>query len=136
MTSQGNTSRAKEYERLCIDALDHIGTTYDHHIPFHGGAFLTLAPIASDTYPTSRPNQTTPKTDAKPMSPADFVPVLNQEPSAIATASVQESLGEHQKTRRSSSVGSDTPGKPRFLKLGPVFFGGEPGVTDYAEVDG
>jgi hypothetical protein len=37
------------------------------------------------------------------------------------------------KTRRSSSVSSDGVSPRKFLKLGPVFGGGEPGVGDYAD---
>jgi len=72
--------------------------------------FLSLAPTTSASYPTS---------------PLSKSPV--QSPNA-------ESLDELLlKTRRSSSLSSDTSGKRRYLKLGPVHFGEGDGKGDWSE---
>lgn len=59
---------------------------------------------------------------------------IQNAPSAAQTSAIV--ADDIPKIRRSSSVGSDQSAAPtelRFLKLGPAHFGGEPGVSDYAE---
>lgn len=91
--------------------------------------FLSLAPVQSASYPRSQPPTpaATKSGDAPILSPALASPPKNGTgPSADEIAAVL-------KARRSSSVSSDGSEKKRFLKLGPVFWGGEPGVGDWAE---
>ncbi|KAH0542639.1 hypothetical protein FGG08_002962 [Glutinoglossum americanum] len=92
--------------------------------PLH--SFLCLAPVQSASYPpqpsvgAASPNvmKATPDTGV-PTPPGDLV----------LGAEVSQAM----KFRRSSSVSSDGVGPRRFLKLGPVFSGGQPGVGDYAD---
>lgn len=84
-----------------------VKTTCSHLIPLEH-KFLVLAPVISSSYPAQKTEAST------PTEPFD-VDIVKKE-------------------RRSSSSGSsasDASGKLRFLKLGPVHFGGEPGELDY-----
>ncbi|EON69021.1 hypothetical protein W97_08279 [Coniosporium apollinis CBS 100218] len=81
--------------------------------PRRDSTFLALAPTQSNSFPASPPS----------MSPRNSV---------AAVDAVEPALGMETK-RRSSSVSSGEAGRARFLKLGPVHYGGEMGVSDYAE---
>ncbi|KAI9817099.1 MAG: hypothetical protein M1827_001211 [Pycnora praestabilis] len=91
--------------------------------------FLVLSPVHSDSFPTS------PK--SKPSTTNDSA-ILSPSLKAGAGPSVDEISDLLAKTRRSSSTSSSnssekgTP-KFRFLKLGPVHWGGEQGMSDFAE---
>lgn len=100
----------------------------------NGFTFLVLAPVSSASYPMHPPVRS-PKVEATPaINPAEkwFIPAdISSSPidRSEKTAEVEYILP---KTRRSSSVSSsESFGRPRFLKLGPVHFGGEPGVPDF-----
>jgi len=77
--------------------------------------FLSLAPTTSASYPST---------------PLTKSPV--QAPAKVATT--EEIDIELLKSRRSSSTSSDTSGKLRFLKLGPVHYGKGDGLGDWSEV--
>ncbi|KAJ9646386.1 hypothetical protein H2201_008460 [Coniosporium apollinis] len=81
--------------------------------PRRDSTFLALAPTQSNSFPASPPS----------MSPRNSV---------AAVDAVEPALGIESK-RRSSSVSSGEAGRARFLKLGPVHYGGEMGASDYAE---
>jgi len=81
-------------------------------------SFLSLVPIQSDSYPSSTASSTA-------STPSDKAPEIV---SPRMNAVDQELAAVPEKTRRSSSVSSG-----RFLKLGPIHFGGEPGVSDFAD---
>jgi hypothetical protein len=66
--------------------------------------FLSLAPVSSESYPKSAPEVDASVPISPPLSPVQH---------------------------RSSSV-SSVGEKQRFLKLGPVFWGGVPGQDDFA----
>jgi len=98
--------------------------------PLH--TFLSLVPVQSASYPlppvlgavaANTKKDTTPD---MVLSPA--VPTLSRD--EVLTG---EMVDHAIKFRRSSSVSSDGVGPRRFLKLGPVFWGGTPGVGDYAD---
>ncbi|KAG0652036.1 hypothetical protein D0Z07_0904 [Hyphodiscus hymeniophilus] len=76
--------------------------------------FLSLAPVASASYPS------TPVTKSPVQSSAKIatIPEENVELNA----------------RRSSSVASEANGKLRFLKLGPVHYGVGDGLGDWSDV--
>jgi len=76
--------------------------------------FLSLAPVASASYPSN------------PLSKSPI-----QEPTKPAAAEVDVEL---LKLRRSSSVASEASGKLRFLKLGPVHYGKGDGLGDWSEI--
>ncbi|KAF2091097.1 hypothetical protein K490DRAFT_62423 [Saccharata proteae CBS 121410] len=94
--------------------------------------FLALAPVSSSNYPVT-PMGTSPinagaSDGAAPVSPTE----------ELASPAVKApEMSVTKKERRSSSVSSNSSsGAPfKFLKLGPVHFGGEPGGSDFAEVD-
>lgn len=90
-------------------------TTCSHGIPLKQ-MFLVLAPVMSSSYPAqpSESRNTSVTTTAKNAQSFDVEPV--------------------KKERRSSSISSSASGKYRFLKLGPVHFGGEPGEHDYVGI--
>jgi len=78
--------------------------------------FLSLAPMTSASYPP------TPLTKSPVQTP-------NAE-----TPNMLEGLGARMlKERRSSSMGSDSSSRRRFLKLGPVHFGEGDGKGDWSE---
>ena len=83
--------------------------------------FLVLAPVLSATYPI-QPVASQLSLDSLA---ADSTSKTNQ---AVFVNPIQ-------KERRSSSVESSDFSSPRFLKLGPIHFGGEPGQSDFAEHD-
>lgn len=80
--------------------------------------FLSLAPVQSATYPSqppvSSPKATTPKVESPALEAA---PVPSEVPIP------------HQRADSTSSIASNSQ---RFLRLGPVFWGGSPEVDDYA----
>ncbi len=80
-------------------------------------SFLTLLPVQSSTYPTYQPLSL----------------IYQAPPSPESSASASPKQGSVSGT--DSSTGPAKPNDPtmRFLKLGPVHFGGEPGVGDYAD---
>ncbi|KAF2453494.1 hypothetical protein BDY21DRAFT_367025 [Lineolata rhizophorae] len=91
-------------------------TACSHRIPHRPSVFLVLAPVHSDGYPSG------------PMSP--------RSPPAADSPASPMGIAVADKARRSSSVSSASSaasGPARFLKLGPVHFGGEPGVPDFSE---
>ena len=76
--------------------------------------FLVLAPTQSNSYPAS--------------------PVGSPSTAAVSTALSAVPLDDtHKRTSSVSSTSSEELKGLRFLKLGPVHFGGEPGVSDYAD---
>ncbi|KAF2839428.1 hypothetical protein M501DRAFT_1016509 [Patellaria atrata CBS 101060] len=107
-----------------------------------GSSFLSLSPIASDSYPLLRRPSTflvlSPKASGSsyPVTPLVSPPAVN---STVNPLSLVPEVGNQTVQaplhRRSSSVSSDGSARPRFLKLGPVHFGGEQGVGDFAEVE-
>jgi len=92
--------------------------------------FLSLAPVHSNTYPAAQ--QTTASASATTAAAKPSSPTSPSSTTAPATLPLDTTA---EKTRRSSSMSSTSSGlnPQRFLKLGPVFYGGEPGVPDYAE---
>jgi hypothetical protein len=88
--------------------------------------FLVLAPEQSDSYPKESASRSSSMASAEK-------PVLNT--SAVDTTTSEEPLVVvTQKTRRSSSISSDGSTSRRFLRLGPVHFGGDPLESDFVEV--
>lgn len=71
--------------------------------------YLILAPTQHSAMPSS-------PTVSSPV-PSSAAPTLELSPRA----------------ERSDSLASNFSANFRFLKLGPVYFGGEPGVSDYAD---
>jgi len=131
---------ASEMPKTSVDASSKAMSTATSTIDGSGSknennfTFLVLAPVSSASYPMLPPVQS-PKAEATPaVNPAEkwFIPAeLSCLPAdqAEKTAEVEYML---HKARRSSSVSSsESFGRPRFLKLGPVHFGGEPGVPDF-----
>ncbi|KAI9868196.1 MAG: hypothetical protein M1813_006941 [Trichoglossum hirsutum] len=97
--------------------------------PLH--SFLCLVPVQSASYP---PQPAAPRgvssTNATGLPPdTTGVPTPLRDSMILAAGDVDRTV----KTRRSSSVSSDGVSPRKFLKLGPVFGGGEPGVGDYAD---
>ncbi|KAK4956895.1 hypothetical protein LTR28_005867 [Elasticomyces elasticus] len=101
----------------------------------HGtSTFLDLSPTQSATFPPPAPSSTTDNSAAPNADKDSSDDVLGPlaTPSALSPIELAEQLA---KKRRSSSTSSASSAgdKTRFLKLGPVHFGGEPGVGDFAE---
>jgi len=111
-------------------------TACSHHIPARNFTFLALAPITSASYPT-RPRASSTsvfkgETTAIVDRPDDFIPTEMASPTVGSADTTAEEIKYMLKSRRSSSVSSsESFGRPRFLKLGPVHWGGEPGVPDF-----
>jgi hypothetical protein len=100
----------------------------------NGFTFLVLAPVSSASYPMHPPVRS-PKVEATPtINPTEkwFIPAeISSSPIDRSEKTAEVEYMPH-KSRRSSSVSSsESFGRPRFLKLGPVHFGGEPGVPDF-----
>jgi len=89
--------------------------------------FLILAPEHSDAYPqqTSRTSSTS----------STAVDTSATEASAVDATTAAEPTDMTKKTRRSSSISSTGSTGRRFLKLGPVHFGGDPRVSDFVEAE-
>ncbi|KAI9785938.1 MAG: hypothetical protein M1839_008204 [Geoglossum umbratile] len=94
--------------------------------PFH--SFLSLAPVQSASYPVQPTTGAAFPDVAKATAPDSGVPTPPRGLVLLA-----EEVTRVEKSRRSSSVSSEGISPRRFLKLGPVFGGGEPGVGDYAD---
>jgi len=94
--------------------------------PLH--SFLSLAPVQSASYPLQPTTGAASPNVAKATAPDSGIP--NPPRDLVLSA---EEVTRVTKTRRSSSASSAGIGPKRFLKLGPVFWGGEPGVGDYAD---
>jgi len=95
----------------------HEQTTCSHGIPLRQ-TFLVLAPVCSSSFP-AKPTET--------RSSSVSAPAPAKKPQTFEVQPLQ-------KERRSSSASSSSSGRYRFLKLGPVHFGGEPGELDYVEI--
>ncbi|KAF1808128.1 hypothetical protein P152DRAFT_453137 [Eremomyces bilateralis CBS 781.70] len=80
--------------------------------------FLCLVPVHSDSFPSSHL-----RSSSLPSPPA--LPSVPEQPIMLVD----------QQRRTSDSSTTSTGSALRFLKLGPVHFGGEPGVGDYADMD-
>jgi hypothetical protein len=76
--------------------------------------FLSLAPTTSASYPSS--------------------PLIKSPVQTTLKAPTAEEINiELLKSRRSSSLDSESSGKLRFLKLGPVHYGKGDGLGDWSE---
>jgi hypothetical protein len=95
-------------------------------------AFLILAPVMSSDYPTPASSRASSLASTKPSAP-----VLAGElsGSAIDMTESAEASEQIKKDRRSSSTSSYGAFRRRFLKLGPVHNGGDPGVSDYVDIE-
>ncbi|KAI9815819.1 MAG: hypothetical protein M1832_005233 [Thelocarpon impressellum] len=96
--------------------------------------FLVLAPVQSASYPISRESSISTSTKPVP-EPSAASPVIMTAPATpeideVSTDSAVSTVSTVSTPSRSSSVSSTGN---RFLKLGPVHWGGEPGVGDWAE---
>jgi len=92
------------------------------NIPRGDSTFLVLTPVMSSTYPSQPASPTT----SSPQSPS-VNPVT-----ACLNSTIVEPI---KKERRSSSISSTGSFGKRYLKLGPVYGGGDSGVPDYADVE-
>jgi len=90
--------------------------TGSDNIPRRDSTFLVLSPVVSSTHPP----QPTSLATSSPLSPSNVA------------ATVVEPV---KKERRSSSTSSTGPFNRRYLKLGPVHGGGDPGVADYVDIE-
>jgi len=98
--------------------------------------FLELAPVLSTSYP-AQPSSRTSSTASS--VPPKFDPsLLAVEPatSAVDLSAPAEASDQTHKDRRSSSVSSTSSARQRFLKLGPVHFGGDPLESDWVDAEG
>lgn len=95
--------------------------------------FLSLAPVRSESYPTAPITSPTISAtlNVEPVESDVQLHVCDKCGSKIAPPSPEV------KPRRSSSISSTLSAgqKQRFLKLGPVHWGGIPGEDDYAIED-
>lgn len=101
---------------------------------FPNGGFLILAPTLSSDYPSqnsSRASSVGSTTAAPPALSTAALPST----SAIDDSAPADATEQVKKDRRSSSVSSTGVFRRRILKLIPVHNGGEPGVSDYVELD-
>jgi len=85
--------------------------------------FLELAPVLSTSPSGASPQAISTRLTAE--APA----------SAIDMSTSAEASEQPNKDRRSSSVSSTSSARPRFLKLGPVHFGGDPLESDFVDVE-
>jgi hypothetical protein len=87
-------------------------------------SFLVLAPVTSDNYYIS------------PQSSPVIAPSgqTNSTVSSLTTTLV-EPVKKEARSSSSGSTGSSGPFGRRYLKLGPIHGAGEPGVTDYVDVE-
>lgn len=96
--------------------------------------FLVLSPVTSSDYPSHALSRTS-SVDA----PVPTKPLLSSITQALGSAvdltGSAEASEQVQKDRRSSSTSSLGQSKRRFLKLGPVHNGGDPGVSDYVDFE-
>ncbi|KAI9705836.1 MAG: hypothetical protein M1836_005242 [Candelina mexicana] len=101
-------------------------------------SFLTLAPVQSASYPTSPVSTSnTSKRSSEQVTPGPSISIpAIASPSENTTGPSAAEIAVALKTTRSSStstVDSESTGRNRFLKLGPVHWGGNPGVSDWAD---
>jgi hypothetical protein len=88
--------------------------------------FLVLAPVSSDTYPMSHPPA------ASTRAASALAQVAPAPAKDLAAAPLVEATPKGRRSS-SSSISSAESVRLRFLKLGPVFGGGDPSVGDYAD---
>ncbi|KAH0606632.1 uncharacterized protein H6S33_003466 [Morchella sextelata] len=88
--------------------------------------FLCLAPVHSASFPKQQPQS--PK-----MSPITSTAMETAVESPVGSPLLLPQTSSHRRSS-TSSIGSATE-KRRFLKLGPVFWGGAIGENDYAIED-
>jgi hypothetical protein len=88
--------------------------------------FLTLIPVQSASFPASPESTASSTAEASPEQTT-----LKSDP--VPAEEVAAAL----KNSRSDSVSSAGSSKAefRYLKLGPVFWGGVPGVSDYVDLE-
>lgn len=101
---------------------------------FPNGGFLILAPILSSDYPSQPSSRASSVNSTTAPAPALAAAGLLST-SAIDDSVPADAAEQVKKDRRSSSVSSTGAFRRRILKLGPVHNGGEPGVSDYVELD-
>ena len=97
-------------------------TYFSSHMARREPVFLVLAPVLSTDHPT-------------PASLRASSFAVPKDTSAVDMTLTVEAADQLKKDRRSSSVSSNGTFRRRILKLGPVHDGGEPGVSDYVELD-
>jgi hypothetical protein len=101
-------------------------------------AFLVLAPDFSSTYPTESASRSTliaPTTTASPVQKLEKLEKVAADSTAVDLTAIADPSDATPKTRRSSSISSTSSARRRFLKLGPVHFGGDPLESDFVEAD-
>jgi len=94
-----------------------------------GSAFLVLTPVLSNSYPAI------PAVSRSTSIASESAASAEEASPTVDTTTVAEIESVLKKTRRSSSVSSTGSGRARYLRLGPVHWGGEPGVPDFVEAD-
>jgi len=97
-------------------------THFASHMARREPVFLVLAPVLSTDHPT-------------PASSRASSFAMPKDTSAVDMTLTVEAADQLKKDRRSSSVSSSGGFRRRVLKLGPVHGGGEPGVSDYVELE-
>jgi len=98
------------------------------HLP-RESEFLVLAPVLSNSYPAMSPLFRSTSIASESAASSD------EANTAVDTTTIAEIDSALKKTRRSSSVSSTGSGRTRYLRLGPVHWGGEPGIADFVEAD-
>jgi len=97
-------------------------------LPIIGMTFLVLAPETQGYKPTAE------KLRSASISSAGDKNTTTQ---AVDATAAPATTSEQTRVRRSSSISSasSSASRLRFLKLGPVHFGGDPAESDFVELD-
>jgi len=115
----GTSCNIEGIEKTGKSAAEGNPTTSSDNIPRRDSTFLVVTPVRSATYPS------------QPASPATLSP-RSPSMTACVTSAVVEPI---EKERRSSSMSSIGPFSKRYLKLVPVYGGGDPGTPDYVDIE-
>lgn len=145
-----STASSTRDDQDLIDASD-SPTECAHHIPKRNFEFLPLIPVSSSQRPPRRPigahhqehhhqehhHQNYHRLDEGPgahISAAEpwYIPITK----SVLPEELQKQIQATPKSGRSDSMSSsESFGRQRYLKLNPVYDGGEPGEPDFTLVD-
>jgi len=117
------------YSKASLESTLPSQAAHTSRVPRRDSFFLVLAPVMSSDYPTQASSRASSVVSTKPILTGEL------SGSAIDTTESAEPSEQIKKDRRSSSTSSFGASRLRFLKLGPVHNGGDPGVSDYVDIE-
>jgi hypothetical protein len=125
-------SEGSLYSKAASQATLPSQAAHTSRVPGQDSSFLILAPAMSSDYPSPASSRTSSIASVKPLHATLSGESLESAVDMTETAEAGEQIN---KDRRSSSTSSYGAFRRRFLKLGPVHGGGDPGISDYVNIE-